>query len=1418
MAFNIDRGDKEPEKQKEFLQKLIIMPDRYQNNCEGASTIPEDSDERINFFLDIVKYFRCECKFAKQIDSNLESVKRFFVNLKFVFKNLDDEKKQTEGAYIKVEEFLFNKLRDELNKPKRKDNPFETVKTEQIYEVLGLRLNLDKYLNRLGKKLEKFENSMDNLIKKLNKVNLIREKLLDINSKDRVKKLKQLDELVRSEEEKYKEQYVEKIEYLLDNAKMVLEAKEEDKEADKSLINLFKDKTYLLVGYCLVNQFITMFNEEGKPKIRVFSATESFMAEHSALLGNVLGKRNVDIASYINISNQLKSKIEELCKHIEHGDGQNATDFTEKCLEFVKEILEESLGYSSIERKDVIFERPDEWDLIKVVDQVDEEGFRLADDSFMLVDMKQMPNLTLESREWAELYSGTLDRFNEHKFTLTEAHYLFHSVLPLMDKNASKLDHKELSDKLKDLNINQELTNEIKELKTHPQNKTLSSSIIQKLPKIEVDYILRKNVQDCSLATYLLKFTLLNLDRSEITLEEQKMFLTILQSKLKAKHGMESEVETGELSKAKKIENLMNEKATFVKKVFDNFIFFCAEERIHKGIRSKTDLVKKQIKALEHPFKNILEYLGGGENEGKKLEKELAKKVETKKVLDPLYEVLHWKLNSNYFLGEAYKAVNQFDKELKFLNYEEIRSEIEKQILKEIQKLEKVEEEIKEKGIKEKIKEHENYINQEIQKRKVEAAKVDEIEGKIEKLLKEIEQIKERNKELVKLDIIKKKIGQMTKNIKDKSKKSEIEELEKQREEIEKQIQKSEEQMDYESETIYQMKKQMDKRFDNLEEQIEANKKKIKESEEEIEASKHQIKESKKQIEEIETQIEAISTEIEPLVNILREKDQYFSVDENEELKKNWKMYCYIEKYNTQFEQPKVLKLHYYDSLLPDGFHLASLGIIGIDTKNVPGFFSVSEFLEKNAYIYSMHKTTYTEAHHILAKFWKDYGKIVVDENKNSLEHHLSKSKPFVSLENALEKHKKNVKDHEKEIEDHHKKNVNDHVKEIEDHHKKHTIDNKEHEKHTKSKEDKAESSMREEEVDDENTPLLGKEHDKQVSEVEEILGEENAPLLVKEHSDVSTHGKGAIAKETIKKMKIFDKKADDTHIKNVEVHKYISYHSSFTIFRPKKSTNNIRAGHITNVKSLSEAYGEFASDFSHVHLKESLKKAEVAIKMLDGIINFYDKNENVLNEDFNGAFLDKTKKEFDNLLTKKLDNLAINWEAILDENLKEVEQKHTLEGSTHASKDKEVGESSDHATTHLQPKPSLDKEGLKQIFTGLGGYFVNFCFAQRFLQTFNEQGTVKMSSFIKNEAEQEYGLKLYDMMDREILNTGFYQTIKNEIENFLKSKCNSLGTAEKQMECNAFLKDMLLKWHGYCSMDTDNLKSERFEELELLN
>ncbi|CAK5127448.1 unnamed protein product [Meloidogyne enterolobii] len=194
-----------------------------------------------------------------------------------------------------------------------------------------------------------------------------------------------------------------------------------------------------------------------------------------------------------------------------------------------------------------------------------------------------------------------------------------------------------------------------------------------------------------------------------------------------------------------------------------------------------------------------------------------------------------------------------------------------------------------------------------------------------------------------------------------------------------------------------------------------------------------------------------------------------------------------------------------------------------------------------------MHKTTYTEAHHLLAKFWKDYNKLGEGENKNSLEHYISKSKPFGFLEKALAEHKRKVKNHVKEIEDHHKNKVGEHVKGIEDHHKKNT--NQEQEKHRKNKEDKAEPSERKEEVDNETTPLLGKEHDNQVSEVEEILGQENASLAGKGHGEVSTHGKGEIAEGITKEIENLDKHVKDLREKNVEVRKYISNHSYFYTF-----------------------------------------------------------------------------------------------------------------------------------------------------------------------------------------------------------------------------------------------------------------------------
>ena len=90
-------------------------------------------------------------------------------------------KKQTEGAYNKVEESLFNKLRSEVNKPERKDSEFSTSFIEQTKDFARMRLNLDKYLNGIGMQLKNFENSLEKLVNSLDKINSIGDILRNIS-------------------------------------------------------------------------------------------------------------------------------------------------------------------------------------------------------------------------------------------------------------------------------------------------------------------------------------------------------------------------------------------------------------------------------------------------------------------------------------------------------------------------------------------------------------------------------------------------------------------------------------------------------------------------------------------------------------------------------------------------------------------------------------------------------------------------------------------------------------------------------------------------------------------------------------------------------------------------------------------------------------------------------------------------------------------------------------------------------------------------------------------------------------------------------------------------------------------------------------------------------------------------------------
>ena len=81
----------------------------------------------------------------------------------------------------------------------------------------------------------------------------------------------------------------------MDNWKQ-LESKLDMNESDvvrPNHIN-FGEKGHLFVGYCLAKRFLAIFNTEGKPRLRALTRVESYLMEHAANIGQVMGQRRLD--------------------------------------------------------------------------------------------------------------------------------------------------------------------------------------------------------------------------------------------------------------------------------------------------------------------------------------------------------------------------------------------------------------------------------------------------------------------------------------------------------------------------------------------------------------------------------------------------------------------------------------------------------------------------------------------------------------------------------------------------------------------------------------------------------------------------------------------------------------------------------------------------------------------------------------------------------------------------------------------------------------------------------------------------------------------------------------------------------------------------------------------------------------------
>ncbi|KAF7631176.1 hypothetical protein Mgra_00008615 [Meloidogyne graminicola] len=1323
MALNIERGDNTAEEQEEFLNKLkSALIDRYYDSREKSE------DERVNSIINAVRHFREECKFLNTKNNFEERIQRFVIQFKIGFKNLEDLTKLTKEKYFKVEEFLVDKLKIELNKNLRKDNEFETNFMEKAKDLFGLRLSVDKYLNRLGGKLQKLEEGIEKLLRKLNKVNVLKDMLKNIskakNKKEELNMLYEIEAYGNNEKNLNFEQFKEKIQYLYENWGMFYDAIEEENEKIK---NIFKGSELLFIAYSLAKQFTLMFNEDGKPKIRVFKATESYMSEHAGMIGNVLGKRSVDVDVYVNIAEKIKMEIVEKCKNITVDDEEDKTELILNCKNYAETLLNDWMGYVSIDRNNAIFERPEEWALV-FVDPIDEDGFRLADDTFMVVDMKKMPGMDLESGEWAELYTGALEHFDEHKFTLTETHCLFNVFLGekmkkyLIKQEKMKEDNKFLS-MLKEL-----ISDELKKSYAYQNEKNL---------KINTNSIkvTKADIQHCSLAVYLLKFTILHFDKTEKTFEEETEFLKNLGKKL---NNLNQKIE--------KEDNEMDKKAKFIRMVVDNFDNFCSYRELEKT-----------------------------ENKGN--------------FKDHINELFNKNLNLEKFIKGAYEAVNQFEQKLNILSdnikKEEfllLMSELKNpsQLFSNISSTEQTDRNVRVLFVKLTGTYKIMLMFGIIRLLKIPILKIG-----ILIMLKPNETINPKGPRANYIAKILQKLAFSVKNWRKQQKINKLEENTINKIQI---IDSNPLNRTAILNILYCSSMKLDKLI-NVEGKIDMEE--LLKNQTNINVLEYAAKLNKvlgnyrfdkihyKKIPEM------IKEELKAHCDNAR--DEYCTKTTIEDLEKNWKNYCYLDKQNTEYEQPLSWKLNYVDSLQPDGFHLATFEMIGSkDLKNVPKILSnrLTEFMDNLIKLNPLHKMTYTETHHLITAINN-----VIEEENETLHSALNKIKIFELLENEIDEKKK------------------ENVKKLDDNET--TLENE----------------------DDEKSPLLKKDTEKNASKYNYIEKNIWLKLSFKKCYQI------VFAFEYLLNFYVHSIKPNETKMPRDEL-KIVENCNIVTKTFDDYENSESKATEIFT--KLNEKYINFI-DVIKSENKETLKKVNLFAKELEKVINNWD---NLIEIDlFNENFINRTKNEFRYVLFEKAKFLVLNFLTILtsesnyekqNSNIKEFPLQELIELTKVNLKVEEEGKAIKTIThtTEIEVDKQVQHKGnnalmsndqkLVEKFSKFGVHFVQYCLAKRFLEAFNHDGHVRMASFTENEDKQNYGLKLYEMMERKVLDPKLknfkgtfgrihYSKIKNEMETQLYNECKN--SKENNENCVAFLEEILQKWHGFCSIDTDKLEFERFEE-----
>nr|CAD2177743.1 unnamed protein product [Meloidogyne enterolobii] len=128
------------------------------------------------------------------------------------------------------------------------------------------------------------------------------------------------------------------------------------------------------------------------------------------------------------------------------------------------------------------------------------------------------------------------------------------------------------------------------------------------------------------------------------------------------------------------------------------------------------------------------------------------------------------------------------------------------------------------------------------------------------------------------------------------------------------------------------------------------------------------------------------------------------------------------------------------------------------------------------------------------------------------------------------------------------------------------------------------------------------------------------------------------------------------------------------------------------------------------------------------------------------------------------------------------------------------------------------ESEKIKKKFEKSGPLFVKYCLTKRIENSFNKDGTVKFSQFLSDGVGQEYGWELKEVLGQKRIDIGHYENIQKQIKEELKNVCEENFEENFKNNCKLFLEHELQYWHSFCSIDTEHLRFERFEEMNVVS